>query len=109
LNNSITIKQQIDTILSITFQFKEFYEKEQWDELSSALEARQTNLNALFAQDISKEDSSIVLDTIRQIQASDSNYESKIIHIRNGAKNELFKFKKQNNAAKSYAIISQSN
>jgi len=104
-----SIKQQIDAILSITFQFKEFCEKEQWDKLSSALEERQTNLNTLFAQDISEKDRPIVLDTIRRIQASDSNYESKIIHIRNGAKNELFKFKKQNNAAKSYATISQSN
>jgi len=104
-----SIKQQIETILSITCQFEEFYQQEQWDELSSALDTRQKYLNALFAQEISATDRSIVLEAIQKIQASDSNYESKIIHIRNGAKNELFKFKKQNNAAKSYATINQSN
>ncbi len=108
MNSLLTIKQQIDTILSITFQFKEFYEKEQWDKLSSALEERQTNLDLLFQQKFSNEDRHAVLEAIQKIQALDADYEIKMTHNRNVVKNELLIFKKQNNAAKSYASISQS-
>jgi len=104
-----SIQQQIDIILSTTFRFEELCETEQWDELSVALEQRQTNLNALFEQEIPEQDRPVVLEAIRKIQASDANYGSKLTQIRDDVKNELFKFKKQNNAAKSYATISQNN
>ena len=102
-----SINQQIDTILSITFRFEELCEKEQWDELSVALEQRQTNLEALFKQEIPEKDRAAILEAIQKIQTLDSNYESKLTHIKNSVKNELFNFKKKNNAAKSYAAISQ--
>ena len=102
-----SIKQQIDDIVLATSELQILYELEDWEKLTLALDNRQSNLESFFKQPIPEEDKSLVLEAIIKIQASDAIYKSRLEQVKKSVKEELFSFKKHNNAAKSYANISK--